>query len=172
MTSPNLLAASEIKVAPSWLSEQLKVRRDPDVFPALEQGQISVAQAAALSRAPAHARRSLLDRTIREHPQYRTVRGWVDEVRQAERKSRAQIAEVLAKGTTATEHASQVIESRYLPALLVIREVGAPESPEDLRTLQAIVDHCQLLLRVPDEVSSSPRSISVGSKRRRSVRVA
>jgi ParB family chromosome partitioning protein len=166
--------ASEIKVAPSWLSEQLKVRRDPDVFPALEQGQISVAQAAALARAPAHARRSLLDRTIREHPEYRIVRGWVDEVRQAERKSRAQIAEVLAKGTTGIveQHLDQPTESRYLPALLVIREVGQPRSSADRRTLRAIIDQCQLLLRVPDETSKIPRSVSGGSKRKRIVRIA
>jgi ParB family chromosome partitioning protein len=166
--------ASEIKVAPSWLSEQLKVRRDPEVFPALEQGQISVAQAAALARAPAHARRSLLDRTIREHPEYRVVRGWVDEVRQAERKSRAQIGEVLAKGTTGigAQNLDQPTESRYLPALLFIREVGQPKSSEDRRTLQAIIDQCQLQLCVPAETSQIPRSISGGGKRKRTFRVA
>jgi ParB family chromosome partitioning protein len=166
--------ASEINVAPSWLSEQLKVRRDPDVFPALEQGQISVAQAAALSRAPAHARRNLLDGTIRDHPVYRVVREWVDEVRQAEKKARAQIAGVLATRTTGTpaQNPALTTESRYLPALLVIREVGHPESSADCHTLEAIIDQCQLLLHPPDETTETPTSISFRGKKRHAVRVA
>jgi ParB family transcriptional regulator, chromosome partitioning protein len=148
--------ASEIKVAPSWLSEQLKVRRDPDVFPALEQGQISVAQAAALSRAPAHARRSLLDRAIREHPEYRIVRQWVDDVRQAERKSRAQIAEGLAKGTNGRDsvEASASATSQYITALNALHCAGQPESLDDRRILQAIVDHCQQLLGAVDRAAN------------------
>ena len=166
--------ASEIKVAPSWLSEQLKVRRDPEVFPALEQGQISVAQAAALSRAPAHTRRSLLDRTIREHPEYRIVRQWVDDVRQAEKKSRAQIAERVAIGTTgrsATDNRDSTARdtSQYSAALNTLLIAPQPTSEEDRRVLQAIVDHCRQLLDPTDDGASTvtARSRANGNARSR-----
>jgi ParB family chromosome partitioning protein len=140
--------AVELKVAPSWLSEQLKVRRDRDIFPAVEEGQISMAQAAALLRAPAHSRRSLLDRTIREHPEYRVVRQWVDEVRQAEKQARATIAvELASRGSPVqngdTEGAQR---SPFTDALVVLRGAGQPQSAEDQRALREIMDHCNRLL--------------------------
>ena len=158
--------ASEIKVAPSWLSEQLKVRRDPDIFPALEEGQISVAQAAALSRAPAHTRRSLLDRAIREHPEYRVVRQWVDEVRHAEKQARAGIAAGLAtagerphlQGGALTPGTSTL---RFVDLLVLLRGAGEPESVEDRRALQEIVEHGQRLL-AEDRTSSIPGELFTG----------
>jgi ParB/RepB/Spo0J family partition protein len=141
--------AAEIKVAPSWLSEQLKVRRDPDIFPALEEGQISVAQAAALARAPAHARRTLLDRTTREHPEYRVVRAWVDEVRHAEKQARARIAAVATSGNPVGPEGTatvSVTESSFVDVLVALRAAGELRSTSDRRAAEEIRHHCDRLL--------------------------
>jgi ParB family chromosome partitioning protein len=152
--------ALEIKVAPSWLSEQLKVRRDPEIFPALEEGHISVAQAAALSRAPAHARRNLLDRTVREHPEFRIVRQWVDEVRRAEKASRAEIGASLALGESSRDKANVDEDpekrSRFAETLELLRSAGAPTTEQDFQALATIREFCdQLLSAVPIASESS-----------------
>lgn len=154
--------ALEIKVAPSWLSEQLKVRRDPDIFPALEEGHISVAQAAALSRAPAHARRNLLDRTVREHPEFRVVRKWVDDVRRAERATRAEIDATLAAGVGAGGSlVGDSVRSRFAEALEILRSAGQPLTHQDAEALAAIEDLCTQLL---SSISTDSRgSVSQGA---------
>jgi ParB family transcriptional regulator, chromosome partitioning protein len=75
--------ARQLRVDPSWLSRQLAVRRDPQIFRAFEAGLIGVGQAAELLRAPADMRDFLLHRVTRstEHVSVATVRAWVDEAR-------------------------------------------------------------------------------------------
>ncbi|MDQ3810867.1 MAG: ParB/RepB/Spo0J family partition protein, partial [Chloroflexota bacterium] len=82
--------ARQLRVHPSWLSRQLAVRRDPQIFGAFEAGQIGVGQATELLRAPTHMREFLLHRVTRstEHVSMTTVRAWVDEVRAKEPKER------------------------------------------------------------------------------------
>jgi hypothetical protein len=46
-----------------WLSVQLSMPKDPLVKSTLEAGRVTFGQAAALPRAPAHARPQLLDGT-------------------------------------------------------------------------------------------------------------
>jgi hypothetical protein len=145
--------ALEIKVAPSWLSEQLKVRRDPEIVPALEDGHISVAQAAALARAPAHARRNLLDRTVREHPEFRQVRQWVDEVRLAEKATRAEIGVSLATldrglegGNSRRTVTNEERNFRFEGVLAALRSAGEPTTDQDLEVLTAIGELCARML--------------------------
>jgi ParB family chromosome partitioning protein len=163
--------AIEIKEAPSWLSEQLKVRRDPEIFPALEEGHISVAQAAALSRAPAHARRNLLDRTVREHPEFRVVRQWVDEVRRAEKATRAEIGASLAIGEPTIDEATvrfigdRALRSPFDEALDVLRSAGVPTTDHDVEVLTTIGDLCTRLLgSLATNPSRSATSLELDAK--------
>ncbi|MBV9355941.1 MAG: ParB/RepB/Spo0J family partition protein [Chloroflexi bacterium] len=130
--------ASEIKVSPGWLSTQLSLRQDPVIFPALEAGQVSFAQAAELRRAPAPARRNLLDRTIRERVPFSTVRTWVQETRQMERQAQAGIGASLAAGDSKTE-TSAPNDGPYSAALTHLQGLGQPASASDRRVVRRII---------------------------------
>jgi ParB/RepB/Spo0J family partition protein len=129
--------ASEIKVSPGWLSTQLSLRQDPVIFPALEAGQVSFAQAAELRRAPSHARRSLLDRTIRERVPFSTVRTWVQETRQA----RAGIGASLA-AQDGGRQVSPPADGPYSVPLAQLQALGAPASAADRGVVRQIIQLC------------------------------
>jgi ParB/RepB/Spo0J family partition protein len=133
--------ASEIKVSPGWLSAQLSLRQDPVIFPALEAGQVSFAQAAELRRAPAHARRSLLDRTTRERVPFSTVRTWVQETRHMERQARAGIGASLA-AQDGGRQASPPADGPYSVALAHLQALGAPARASDRRVVRQIIQLC------------------------------
>jgi len=89
--------ALELNMSPGWLSRRLSMRQDPVVFPALEEGRISFAQANELLAAPAVARRTLLDRVLRSRGRVPSakVRDWVNDVRQqASRGQQRMVAEI------------------------------------------------------------------------------
>jgi ParB/RepB/Spo0J family partition protein len=70
-------AARALGTSHTWLLARLQMRQDPVIFPALEAGDISFMMADQLRRAPAHARRNLLDRVLHERPDPPTARSWV-----------------------------------------------------------------------------------------------
>ncbi len=93
--------ARRLRVAPSTISERLKVRRDPVVWPALESGEIGLSHAFHLRRAPLAARSSLLERVLAERPTRDTLDEWI-------REARAQAA---AAGLEAEEADEEGVES-------------------------------------------------------------
>ena len=113
------------------------------IFPAPEAGQLSFAQAAELRRAPAHARRNLLDRTIRERVPFSTVRTWVQETRHMERQARAGIgASLAAQGSGAQAVASPPPDGPYSAALAHLQALGAPASAADRGVVRQIIQLC------------------------------
>jgi hypothetical protein len=117
--------------SPGWLSTQLSLRQDPVIFPALEAGQVSFAHAAELRRAPAHARRDLLDRTIRGRVPFSTIRIWVEETRHMEREARASVNASLAAQAGSGAQAPSPVVGRYSEALAHLRALGAPATAPD-----------------------------------------
>ncbi len=73
--------ARRLHVAPSTISERLKVRRDPVVWPALEAGEIRLSHAFHLRRAPLGSRAPLLERVLAEHPTRDALDEWIREAR-------------------------------------------------------------------------------------------
>jgi hypothetical protein len=76
-------------ISAGWLSRQLSLRRDPVLFPALEAGHVTFAQADEIRRAPAHLRQTLVDRAIHDGLPSTEIRGLVGAARTAERRSRS-----------------------------------------------------------------------------------
>jgi ParB family chromosome partitioning protein len=122
--------ARQLHMSPGWLSVQLSMRKDPVVYPALEAGRVSFGQAAALLRAPAHARRSLLDRALGKSTPIVEIQGWVREVRRQEQVARAHIGASLAQG--------RLDESSIVDASLGDSE--APPAPDVLQVLQTTLE--------------------------------
>ncbi len=133
--------ARELKVTHGWLCSQLKLRKDPVLFPALEAGQLSFAQAAEMRLAPAHVRRSLLDRAIRERPSSAIVREWVNQVKQSERGARSTIGVALATSDASAQR-TRCLEL----ALHQLQALETLESATDRQLLQAIAEACGRLL--------------------------
>jgi ParB family transcriptional regulator, chromosome partitioning protein len=142
--------ARQLHMSPGWLSVQLSMRKDPVVYPALEAGRVSFGQAAALLRAPAHTRRSLLDRALRKSTPIVEIQGWVRDVRRQEQVARADIGASLAQARleeSATADAThgdneappdvdvlQVLRS----ALEQLRGIAAPQGEDQRAVLLAI----------------------------------
>jgi ParB/RepB/Spo0J family partition protein len=140
-------AARLLNTAPSWLSERLQVRADPVVFPALESGRLSLGQASELRRAPAHARRTLLDRFLREKPNTEALRGWVKDVKDAERHSRD--STVAAINTSLRGAAAE--EQSYGGLVQPLRAFGAPRTVTGRAALEELLGLVQELLAQPAE---------------------
>jgi len=148
-----------LHMSPGWLSVQLSMRKDPVVYPALEAGRVTFGQAAALLRAPAHARRPLLDRALRRKSvPIVEIQGWVQKVRQQEQVARAEIGATLAMGRIDTLSTTTAVEDRVdrppaaealdvlRTALEQLRGIGAPESEDERTVLRAIQDRVTELL--------------------------
>ena len=88
-------AGRALGISAGWLSRQLSLRRDPVLFPALEAGQVTFAQADEIRRAPAHLRQMLVDRVVNGLPSTE-IRALVGTARLAERRSRSVQREQLA----------------------------------------------------------------------------
>jgi ParB-like nuclease domain len=133
--------ARELHVTHGWLCSQLKMRKDPVIFPALEAGHLSFAQASGLRLAPAHARRNLLDRALRDRPRAALMRTWVNEVKQRERAAHAVIGRQLAvtvDGTPQTLNLEELV-TRF-------RALETLTSDAQRHAVRAIATECQRLL--------------------------
>jgi hypothetical protein len=140
--------ARELHVTHGWLCSQLKLRKDPVIFPALEAGHLSFAQASELRLAPAHARRNLVDRALRDRPSAMVMRSWVNEVKQRERAAHAAIDRRLAVSVDAS---LRPLNFEYLVSRFQALETLTDE--EQRRDVRAIASECQRLLGDPGVTS-------------------
>jgi ParB family chromosome partitioning protein len=130
--------ARELSMSPGWLSQQLAIRRNPRLFPALERGAISFGTADALQRAPASAQQTLLDRVLAAPVPVAAVRGWVEEVRAAQRAAESELTGRLARDHDAGPGAGTGANP-YAVLAAQLRALGAPRTPEDQAGLAELV---------------------------------
>jgi ParB-like chromosome segregation protein Spo0J len=116
-------SARALGISPGWLSRQLSLRRDPVLFPALEAGQVSFAQADEIRRAPVHLRQTLVDRAVNEHLPSTEIRTLVASARAEERRARSLQCQRL-RASSASEPIKAALE-----VLLTVRSVNASERP-------------------------------------------
>ena len=111
--------ARRLRVAPSSISERLKVRRDAVVWPALEAGKIRISHAFHLRRAPATTRPYLLQRLLAERPTREALDRWIEEARGEQRRANADIARVEAGRSVRPSNTFRQLEAgrAYLDAL-------------------------------------------------------
>jgi ParB/RepB/Spo0J family partition protein len=135
--------ARELGIDPSWLLRRVQLRKDPIVFPALEAGRLGFRQAAELLRAPAVARRSLLDRALRDRASGEVIRQWSNEAKRAVGQAQQSAVASLITARPTTSDAARPTEqsaigpstSRFASILAALREAGPPQSDEDLALL-------------------------------------
>jgi ParB/RepB/Spo0J family partition protein len=172
--------ALELNMSPSWLSRRLSMRKDPVVFPALEEGRISFAQANELLAAPAVARRTLLDRVLRSRGRVPSgkVRDWVNDVRQqASRGQQRMVAEIASADmeTTAPTPATVVIatsqsaQPSFLQLLAFARALGVPTKADEIAAVGQLVAY---LGQLWEQLRAEPRPAPVPLPRRRRPSVA
>ena len=101
----------------AWLSRRLSMRQDPVIFPALETGKIGFSQANELLAAPAVARRTLLDKVLRDRTPKETIRTWVRDVKRDIRHSQQTAGAAMAAANGKAE-ASGVSDFANLVAQL------------------------------------------------------
>ena len=151
--------AFELNMSPGWLSRRLSMRQDPVVFPALEEGRISFAQANELLAAPAVARRTLLDRVLRSRGRVPSakVRDWVNDVRQqARRGQQRMVAEIASADIDARVPAptpaepaiaaGQSAQTSFLQLLDLARTLGVPTKAEEIAAVGELVVYLGRLL--------------------------
>jgi ParB/RepB/Spo0J family partition protein len=142
--------AAHLRIDPSWLSRQLAIRKDPDICPSLEAGEIGFGQAAELLRAPARVRRALLDRVV--HAPHvvstATIRGWVEEARARERG----VVGSLGAGDTEAPAERSIQRSRgpYGRVIARLTNLGVPASGDDRDALASLIALAQELLAEAD----------------------
>jgi ParB/RepB/Spo0J family partition protein len=124
--------ARKLRLAPSTISERLKVRRDPLVWPAVEDGHIPLGHAFRLRRAPALARSYLVGRAVAERPSRDLLEEWIEHARDEHRsaESRASLATAAhgARGVRQSNTPDQVERGQmYLDSLADGLEVGGWE---------------------------------------------
>jgi ParB/RepB/Spo0J family partition protein len=145
--------AAELHMNPGWLSRQLKMRHDPIVFPALEDGRINFTQASDLLSPPAAARRPLLDRLYRERPDFATLRSWVQASRQEYRRSQQRLADQ-ATGSFRGEAS----EDRFAAMYQELTRLGDPRNATERDTLGHMKEAIdQLLAQFGDGASGRRR---------------
>jgi ParB/RepB/Spo0J family partition protein len=142
--------ARELRMDAGYLSRLLKMRRDQTIFPALEAGRLTFYQAHVLLTAPAAARRTLLDRVLREPGRARDVeiREWVQAARREllEGQQRA-VADVAVTVGDDGPTLSDSVAAAEAPSggepferlLAQLREAPDPTSPDALEALRAMV---------------------------------
>src|SRR5438477_11767463 len=144
--------ALELNMSPGWLSRRLSMRQDPVVFPALEEGRITFAQAHELLSAPAVARRTLLDKVLRLRGSVPSaeVRNWVRAVRQENRDSQQRIvakivdngsAETVDSPVEGTGEAESASSPSFVDLLKMARSLGAPRTAEDITAVRELAAH-------------------------------
>jgi ParB family chromosome partitioning protein len=136
--------AAELSTSPGWLSRRLSMRRDPVVFPALEEGRITFVQANELLSAPAAARRALLERVLgaERRVSFDELRGWVqasrEQLRQRQQQNGDQEAPAASSGTN-SELRPLPCGAPYAQLLAVVRDLDAPAMPEEIAALGDLV---------------------------------
>ena len=144
--------ARELHMSPGWLSQQLAVRRNPRLFPALERGAISFGVADALQRAPAGAQQTLLDRVLAAPAPapVATVRGWVEAARAARRAAERAAVDGLAPAAVASSGlpdpaggdsgagAGAPVDNPYAALASRLRALGPPQTVADAAGLEAL----------------------------------
>jgi ParB family chromosome partitioning protein len=143
-------AAHELNMSPGWLSRRLSMRRDPIVFPALEEGRITFAQANELLGAPAVTRRTLLDRVLRTRDRVASaeVRNWVKDVRQQSRRQQEQVVAELAQSELTMENGSAVTLPRiggFRAMLAQAQALGMPTDDSEIEALGELAAYLQSL---------------------------
>jgi ParB/RepB/Spo0J family partition protein len=169
--------ALELNMSPGWLSRRLSMRQDPVVFPALEEGRISFAQANELLAAPAVARRTLLDRVLRSRGRVPSakVRDWVNDVRQkASRGQQRMVAEIASAEmdttvSTPTPAApviatGQSAQTSFQQLLDLARTLGVPTKAEEIAAVGELVAY---LGRLWEQVRAEPHPSPAPLPRRR-----
>jgi ParB family chromosome partitioning protein len=122
--------ARHLRVAPSTISERLRVRRDPVVWPAVEAGDVPIGHAFHLRRAPAVARPHLLRRLLTERPTREVLDEWIDEARGEYRRSRAAVGLSVAR----MERASVRLSNTSLQAQLAEQYLDSLQGNRTRRT--------------------------------------
>lgn len=142
--------AAHLRIDPSWLSRQLAIRKDPDICPALEGGEIGFGQAAELLRAPARVRRQLLDRVVQAPHAVSTasIRAWVEEARACERGAAG--GADTSDGASPAEPPSQRSRGPYGRVIRRLTKLGVPTSGDDRDALASLVELAQELLAEAD----------------------
>ena len=137
--------AGELGMSHGWLSRRLSMRQDPVIFPALEAGKIGFGQANELLGAPAVARRTLLDRVLRQAPPKDTIRLWVKDTKREIRQSQqAAVAAVAQAEGKQIEEGQQ--RSPFADLVAQLRLLGQPATPADLAAVEELVSVAQQLL--------------------------
>jgi ParB/RepB/Spo0J family partition protein len=145
--------ARELHMDPSWLSRQLAIRTDPEIFAALEEGRLGFGQAAEVQRAPKKDRSALLKRVVRADGGVTTatIRLWVDELRAAGGQHRSARGRVTSDGM-------DLRESPFVVLLRQLREVGPPRTRNDRDALCELLHAAELLLG-SDAAAVQPQSV-------------
>jgi hypothetical protein len=147
--------ARRLHMSPGWLSVQLSLRKDPVIYPALETGRVSFGQAAALLRAPTHARQSLLEQTLRKRAGIGDIQAWVREVRRQDRTGLVD-STVRSRPGGALEILGGILEQ--------LKGLGPPTAEEQRAALRAISERVAQLL--------APQTRTRGGARRKPARSA
>jgi hypothetical protein len=134
--------AAELRIDPGWLSKQLSMRRDPVIFPALEEGRLTFTQANELLSAPAAARRPLLDRLYRQRPTFDVLRTWVQVARAESRRNQQLVADIAA----GVQSVDEPNGNRFESVRETLAKLGDPKTPDERDTLGQILVHVRGLL--------------------------
>jgi ParB/RepB/Spo0J family partition protein len=174
--------AIELNMSPGWLSRRLSMRRDPIVFPALEEGRITFGQAHELLSAPAITRRTLLDRVLRARKNVPNaeVRAWVKDVRQESRNEQQRIVADLASAPTAVVESTGARTATepdepitFARLLALVRALGEPRTDEEIEAVGELTVYVQQLwARFRPRRAKAPPPASVRVRAARAGRAA
>ena len=112
------------------------MRQDPVIFPALETGKIGFSQANELLAAPAVARRTLLDKVLRNRTPKETIRTWVREVKRDIRHSQQTAVAAMAADNGKAEAGGG---SDFANLVAQLRSLGQPRTPADREALEELL---------------------------------
>jgi len=154
-------AGRALGISPGWLSRQLSLRRDPVLFPALEAGQVTFAQADEIRRAPAHLRQTLVSRAIHQGMPSTDIRTLVVQARAGERRSHAIQREDVAAGNCATASLRAALDA------VLAQQHPSKSDQAILAQIREVID--QLLAVLPETDGDAPdfamaRSVVITTK--------
>jgi len=153
--------ASELNMSPGWLSRRLSMRQDPVIFPALEEGRVTFAQANELLAAPAVARRTLLDRVLRSRERVPSaeVRNWVKDVRRETRQQQQRIVADLASTVADAPGTAGQGPTSFTQLLDWSRSLGSPVTAEEIAAVADLASYFQALWEQVRSRSARNRSL-------------
>lgn len=153
-------AGRALGISAGWLSRQLSLRHDPILFPALEAGQVSFAQADEIRRAPAYLRQTLTDRAVQDGLPSTEIRTLVAEARAEEHRGRAVQREQLVSSSSPS--LQSVLD------LLLTHETVAPEDRAVLLQMREAIDRLlgAPLVEVPGQLRHRLTHLRSGTTKR------